>query len=63
MGDLAGLPEASLAVLPRTSLFLPPGSGVLDRYDWLLAMIPSLLDAPLPTPPDCSCSPTAGASR
>lgn len=46
MGDLAGMPEAQLAVLPGTSHFVPPGSGILDRADWLLAMIPPFLDAP-----------------
>jgi pimeloyl-ACP methyl ester carboxylesterase len=45
MGDLAGLPESQLAVLPGTSHFVPPGSGLLDRADWLLAMIPPFLDA------------------
>jgi pimeloyl-ACP methyl ester carboxylesterase len=45
MGDLAGLPESQLAVLPGTSHFIPPGSGLLDRADWLLAMIPPFLDA------------------
>jgi pimeloyl-ACP methyl ester carboxylesterase len=44
MGDLAGLPESQLAVLPGTSHFVPPGSGMLDRADWLLAMIPPFLD-------------------
>jgi pimeloyl-ACP methyl ester carboxylesterase len=44
MGDLAGLPEAQLAVLPGTSHFIPPGSAVLDRSDWMLAMIPPFLD-------------------
>ena len=38
-GDLAGLPESQLAVLPGTAHFVPPGSGVLDRSEWLLAMI------------------------
>ena len=33
MGDLAGLPESQLAVLPGTTHFVPPGSGVLDRAD------------------------------
>jgi pimeloyl-ACP methyl ester carboxylesterase len=46
MGDLAGLPESQLAVLPGTSHFVPPGSGLLDRAEWLLAMIPPFLDAP-----------------
>jgi pimeloyl-ACP methyl ester carboxylesterase len=43
MGDLAGMPESQLAVLPGTSHFVPPGSGMLDRADWLLAMIPPFL--------------------
>ena len=49
MGDLAGLPQSQLAVLPGTAHFVPPGSGLLDRAEWLLAMIPPFLDAP---PPD-----------
>jgi pimeloyl-ACP methyl ester carboxylesterase len=44
MGDLSGMPESQLAVLPGTSHFIPPGSGLLDRSDWLLAMIPPFLD-------------------
>jgi pimeloyl-ACP methyl ester carboxylesterase len=48
MGDLAGLPASQLAVLPGTSHFMPFGAGVLDRVDWLLAMIRSFLDAPIP---------------
>jgi pimeloyl-ACP methyl ester carboxylesterase len=48
MGDLSGLPASQLAILPATSHFMPPGSGLLDRADWLLAMIPPFLDAPLP---------------
>ena len=48
MGDLAGLPKSQLAVLPGTTHFVPPGSGVLDRADWLLAMITQFLDAPMP---------------
>ena len=48
MGDLAGLPQSQLAILPGTAHFVPPGSGLLDRADWLLAMIPPFLDAPLP---------------
>ena len=48
MGDLAGLPKSQLAVLPGTTHFVPPGSAVLDRADWLLSMIPPFLDAPLP---------------
>ena len=46
MGDLEGMPRSQLAVLPATSHFMPPGSGLLDRSDWLLAMIPPFLDAP-----------------
>jgi pimeloyl-ACP methyl ester carboxylesterase len=46
MGDLSGLPESQLAVLPGTTHFVPPGSGVLDRAEWLLAMIPPFLDPP-----------------
>jgi pimeloyl-ACP methyl ester carboxylesterase len=48
MGDLAGLPKSQLAVLPGTTHFVPPGSAVLDRADWLLSMIPTFLDAPMP---------------
>ena len=42
-GDLAGLPAAQLAVLPGTTHV-----GLLDRAEWLLAMIPPFLDAPMP---------------
>ncbi len=45
MGDLAGLPKSQLAVLPGTSHFVPPGSGVLDRADLMLAMIRPFLEA------------------
>src|SRR3954454_1233271 len=45
MGDLSGMPESQLAVLPGTSHFVPPGHGLLDRLDWLLAMIPPFFDA------------------
>jgi pimeloyl-ACP methyl ester carboxylesterase len=45
MGDLSGLPESQLAVLPGTTHYVPPGSGLLDRSDWLLAMIRPFLDA------------------
>ena len=48
MGDLAGLPKSQLAVLPGTTHFIPPGSGVLDRADWLLSMVGEFLDAPMP---------------
>jgi pimeloyl-ACP methyl ester carboxylesterase len=43
MGDLAGLPRSQLAVLPGTTHFIPPGSGLLDRADWLLPMIDDFL--------------------
>ena len=48
MGDLAGLPRSQLAVLPGTTHFMPPGSNVLDRADWLVAMIRTFLDVPMP---------------
>ena len=48
MGDLAGLPKSQLAVLPGTTHFIPPGSGLLDRADWLLTIVPPFLDAPVP---------------
>ena len=48
MGDLTGLPKSQLAVLPGTAHFVPPGSGVMDRAEWLLAMVAAFLDAPLP---------------
>jgi pimeloyl-ACP methyl ester carboxylesterase len=57
MGDLSGLPSSQLAVLPGTSHFVPPGSGLLDRADWLLAMIPPFLDAPMP---DRATAPPSG---
>jgi pimeloyl-ACP methyl ester carboxylesterase len=46
MGDLAGVPSSQLAVLPGTTHFMPPGLGIIDRTDWLLAMIVPFLDAP-----------------
>jgi pimeloyl-ACP methyl ester carboxylesterase len=48
MGDLVGLPKSRLAVLPGTTHFVPPGSGILDRADWLVSMIGEFLDAPMP---------------
>jgi pimeloyl-ACP methyl ester carboxylesterase len=50
MGDLAGLPEAQLAVLPGTSHFMPPGFGILDRPDRLLDAVLPFLDPPEPQP-------------
>jgi pimeloyl-ACP methyl ester carboxylesterase len=44
MGDMTGIGRARLAILPGTTHFVPPGSGVLDHSAWLLAMIPSFLD-------------------
>jgi pimeloyl-ACP methyl ester carboxylesterase len=41
-GDLAGLPDAQLAILSGTT-----HTGILDRADWLVEMIPPFLDAPL----------------
>jgi pimeloyl-ACP methyl ester carboxylesterase len=43
MADLQGMPESQLAVLPGTSHFIPPGSGLLDRSEWLLPMIETFL--------------------
>jgi pimeloyl-ACP methyl ester carboxylesterase len=48
MGDLAGLPTSQLAVLPGTAHYVPPGSGLLDRSEWLLAMLPPFLDSSKP---------------
>ena len=48
MGDLAGLPKSQLAVLPGTTHFVPAGSGVLERANWLQSMIVPFLDAPVP---------------
>jgi len=46
MGDVHGIGRARLAVLPGTAHFMPPGIGMLDRAEWLLALIPAFLDAP-----------------
>jgi len=43
MADLQGMPDSQLAVLPGTSHFVPPGSGLLDRSEWLLPMIETSL--------------------
>jgi pimeloyl-ACP methyl ester carboxylesterase len=58
MGDLQGMPKSQLAVLPGTSHFMPPGYGLLDRADWLLALIPPFLDAPMPATDLTNGSPT-----
>lgn len=42
-GDLTGLPRSRLAVLPGTTHIT-----LIDRTDWLLAMIGEFLDAPVP---------------
>jgi pimeloyl-ACP methyl ester carboxylesterase len=58
MGDLAGFSKSQLVVLPGTAHFIHAGSGVMDRAEWLLAMIPPFLDAPTP-----EAEPSAGAGR
>jgi pimeloyl-ACP methyl ester carboxylesterase len=50
MGDLAGLPESQLIVLPGTTHFIPPGYGVMDRHEWLLPMVRTFLDPAEPPP-------------
>jgi pimeloyl-ACP methyl ester carboxylesterase len=55
MGDLSGFSGHQLVVLPGTAHFIPPGSGVMDRAEWLLAMVLPFLDAPTP-----EAGPTAG---
>jgi pimeloyl-ACP methyl ester carboxylesterase len=42
-GDLAGLPNSQLAVLPGTT-----HAGLVERSDWLLSMVPAFLDVPMP---------------
>jgi pimeloyl-ACP methyl ester carboxylesterase len=42
-GDLSGLPNARLAILPSTTHV-----GVMNRADWLLPMITEFLDEPMP---------------
>ena len=47
LGDLHGLPQSRLAILPGTTHI-----GMLQRTDWLLPMITDFLDSNLnPTPP------------
>ena len=46
--NLPGLPEPRPVVLPGTAHSIPTGSGVLDRAEWLLAMVPPFLDAATP---------------
>jgi pimeloyl-ACP methyl ester carboxylesterase len=49
-GDLAGLPRASLAVLPATTHvgWAPPYHGIITRTELLLPIITEFLDAPRP---------------
>jgi pimeloyl-ACP methyl ester carboxylesterase len=42
-GDLTEMPASQLAILPGTNHV-----GMLDRADWLLALVPPFLDAPAP---------------
>jgi pimeloyl-ACP methyl ester carboxylesterase len=51
-GDFAGLPASQLAILPGTTHL-----GILGRAEWLAAMIPPFLDAPLPQPGQPSTNP------
>ncbi|MGQ0576984.1 MAG: alpha/beta fold hydrolase [Pseudonocardia sp.] len=44
MGDMRPPARHRLAVLPGTNHYMPPGSGMLDRHEWLLPMITSFLD-------------------
>jgi pimeloyl-ACP methyl ester carboxylesterase len=48
MGDMTGPAKSRLAVLPGTTHYMPPGFGMLDRVDWLMAMAPAFLDEPPP---------------
>jgi pimeloyl-ACP methyl ester carboxylesterase len=43
MGDLAGLPNSRLAILPGTSHVT-----LVDRAEWLVSMVSEFLDAPVP---------------
>jgi pimeloyl-ACP methyl ester carboxylesterase len=43
MGDLAGLPNSQLAILPGTTHVT-----LVERADWLVSMITEFLDAPMP---------------
>lgn len=48
-GDLAGLPRASLAVLPATThvRWAPPYHGIMTRTHLLLPILTEFLDAPM----------------
>jgi pimeloyl-ACP methyl ester carboxylesterase len=43
-GDMTGPGASQLAVLPGTTHFMPFGEGVLDRGDWVAAMVERFLD-------------------
>jgi pimeloyl-ACP methyl ester carboxylesterase len=43
VGDLAGLPNSQLAILPGTT-----HATLVERADWLVSMITAFLDAPMP---------------
>lgn len=43
MGDMIGLPNSRLAILPGTTHVT-----IMDRADWLVSMISEFLDAPMP---------------
>ena len=47
-GRFGAFSKARLTVLPGSSHFIPAGSGVMDRAEWLLAMVRPFLDAPMP---------------
>lgn len=42
-GDLTGLPNARLVILPGTTHI-----GVMERADWLLPMVTEFLNTPMP---------------
>lgn len=42
-GDLAGMPDSQLAILPGTNHI-----GILSRSDWIVSMAAPFLDAPVP---------------
>lgn len=46
MGDLHGLPQSRLAILPGTTHI-----GMIKRTDWLIPMITDFLDSDLTAPP------------
>ena len=43
-GDMTAPGESQLGVLPGTTHYMPPGSGVMDRADLVVAMIAPFLD-------------------